>query len=124
MLPEKTLKFIIFAASCLALLFFAQVSITQSDSVSLRPPIVVDPNDPDSDGLDIEGIIGKIANVIFGLGIIICPIAIVWGGFEIALAQGDQEKVTKGKQIIQYSVIGLLIIALSSALVTAIRNVL
>jgi len=108
---KKISKFIVCSVICLL-----AAGYVYADEVKLQSPIEGD--------LSLEGIIGKIASVIFGLGIIICPVLIVWGGFEIALAQGDQAKVAKGKQIIQYSVIGLLIIALSSALVTAIQNVL
>jgi hypothetical protein len=74
--------------------------------------------------LTVEDIVGKIAGVIFGLALMICPILIIWGGFEIATAGGDQNKITKGKQIITFSLVGLAIIALSAAFVEAIRQIL
>jgi len=43
--------------------------------------------------LTVEDIVGKISGVIFGLALMICPILIIWGGFEIATAGGDQSKI-------------------------------
>jgi len=74
--------------------------------------------------LTVEDIAGKISGVIFGLALMVCPILIIWGGFEIATAGGDQNKITKGKQIITFSLVGLAIIALSAAFVEAIRQIL
>ena len=74
--------------------------------------------------LTVEDIVGKIAGVIFGLALMICPILIIWGGFEIATAGGDQNKMAKGKQIITFSLVGLAIIALSAAFVEAIKQIL
>ncbi|MFZ3100048.1 MAG: hypothetical protein WA103_02320 [Minisyncoccales bacterium] len=74
--------------------------------------------------LTVEDIAGKISGVIFGLALMICPILIIWGGFEIATAGGDQNKITKGRQIITFSLVGLAIIALSAAFVEAIKQIL
>ena len=54
----------------------------------------------------------------------ICPIYIVWGGFEIATANGEEAKITSGKSKLTYAAIGLVIIALSGAMVTVIQKVL
>jgi TRAP-type C4-dicarboxylate transport system permease small subunit len=79
---------------------------------------------PIAGDLTVGEIIQKVIGVIFGLGIMICPICIIWGGFEIATAAGDSNKIQKGKQIILYAVIGLAIIALSSALANLVNNTL
>jgi len=105
----------------IAALFFVSVSgFATAQAVTLKPPI----ENASGGGAEVTDIIGKIAGVIFGLALMICPIAIIWGGFEIATAAGDQSKITKGKQIIEYSVIGLAIIALSRVLVEVIKSAL
>lgn len=124
MISKKILKLVAFTFTSFLLIFCANISMIQGDSVSLRPPITVDPDDPNSAGLSVEGIIGRIAGAIFWLAMMICPIAIIWGGFEIATAGGDQNKITKGKQIITYSIVGLLIIGMSTALAGAIKSAL
>lgn len=91
------------------------------DQGSGGPAVLVSPL---QGNLTVEDIVGKIAGVIFGLALMICPILIIWGGFEIATAGGDQNKITKGKQIITFSLVGLAIIALSAAFVEAIRQIL
>lgn len=109
---KNRFKYILFFA--MSLIFAVEVCVVQA--VSLQSPLEGD--------LTVEGIIGRIAGVIFGLALLICPIAIIWGGFEIATAGGDQNKIAKGKQIILFSLVGLAIIALSAVLVEAVRSVL
>ena len=91
------------------------------DQGSGGPAVLVSPL---QGNLTVEDIVGKIAGVIFGLALMICPILIIWGGFEIATAGGDQNKMAKGKQIIMFSLVGLAIIALSAAFVEAIKQIL
>ena len=91
------------------------------DQGSGGPAVLVSPL---QGNLTVEDIVGKIAGVIFGLALMICPILIIWGGFEIATAGGDQNKITKGRQIITFSLVGLAIIALSAAFVEAIKQIL
>ena len=74
--------------------------------------------------LGIAGIIEKVIGVIFWLGVMVCPITIIWGAFEIATAAGDQTKISQGRQIILYSVVGLTIIAISSALANLVNTTL
>jgi len=107
-------RFKTIVAAALLFALFAGYAIAQP--VPLASPLKGD--------LTVQGIISKIAGVIFWLGLMIAPIAIIWGGFEIATAGGDQSKVTKGKQIIFYSIIGLVIIGISMTLATVIQNVL
>ncbi|HPO06721.1 MAG TPA: hypothetical protein PK429_02010 [Candidatus Pacearchaeota archaeon] len=91
------------------------------DQGSGGPAVLVSPL---QGNLTVEDIVGKIAGVIFGLALMICPILIIWGGFEIATAGGDRNKITKGRQIITFSLVGLAIIALSAAFVEAIKQIL
>jgi hypothetical protein len=63
-------------------------------------------------------------NFVFTIALVICPIFIVWGGFEIATAAGSEEKVKHGREIITYALVGLVIIAASKGLVAAIQSVL
>jgi hypothetical protein len=100
--------------------FILPAGFAMAQAVTLEPPI----KNESGSGAEVEDIIGKIAGVIFWLGLMICPIGIIWGGFEIATAGGDQNKITKGRQIILYSIIGLVIIAISATLATVIKNIL
>lgn len=74
--------------------------------------------------VELQGIIQKIINFLFGLALLICPIFIIWGGFEIATAAGAEQKITSGRQKITYSLVGLVIMALASAFVAVIKTIL
>lgn len=87
--------------------------------VSLTPPI-----NTAHGGATLEDIIKNFVNFIFWLGIIICPILIVWGGFNIATSAGSEDKMKKGRDTITFAVIGLVIIAISNVMVSAIQNIL
>lgn len=91
-----------------------------SGTVTLKSPIT----DASGNGVGLEGIIKNVTGFIFWLGLVICPIIIVWAGFNIATAGDDQNKVKQGKDLITYAVIGLLIIAISNVMVTAVQSVL
>jgi len=72
----------------------------------------------------LEDIIQGLINFIFGLALLVCPIFIVWGGFEIATAAGAEQKIKDGRQKITYALVGLVIIALAGAFVTVIKKIL
>jgi hypothetical protein len=120
MLKNKLLKFFIVALPLLAVLLVWHGITWAADEVKLTPPI----QNNAGEGAGIQDLIGNVTGVIFWLGIMICPICIIWGGFEIATAGGDPAKNTKGRQIIYYSIGGLALIALSSVLVAMIKSVL
>lgn len=50
-----------------------------------------------------------IFNVIFGLLAGIAFISVVYGGFKYVISQGEPDKIGKAKDIIMYSLIGLVI---------------
>ena len=59
-----------------AALFFVLASgFAAVQAVTLEPPI----KNESGGGAEVTDIIGKIAGVIFGLALMICPIAIIWG---------------------------------------------
>ena len=128
-MPKINLSKIMMAAAMFSLLCLP-AGIARADETADAPAdegggsgeaVLVSPLQGD---LTVEDIVGKIAGVIFGLALMICPILIIWGGFEIATAGGDQNKMAKGKQIITFSLVGLAIIALSAAFVEAIKQIL
>ena len=66
--------------------------------------------------------IDKLLGGLLWLAIIICPVFILWGAFLVATSGGDQEKTKKGRQIITYAAVGLLIMALSGVIKTLIYD--
>lgn len=74
--------------------------------------------------MELQDIIQKLINFLFGLALLVCPMFIIWGGFEIITAAGADQKIKEGRQKITYSLVGLVIIALAGAFVRVIRNIL
>jgi hypothetical protein len=76
------------------------------------------------DPLGMEGeedvpqkLIGKIINAILGIVGSLALVMFIYGGFTWMLAAGNQEKVQKGKDILIWATIGLIVIFSAYALV-------
>jgi len=72
----------------------------------------------------IQDLVQNITNFIFSLAIFVAPAMIVIGAFMFMTSAGDPEKVKKSKQLIIWTVVGLLVILFSRGLLSLIRSVL
>jgi|SRR3989344_1325346 len=72
----------------------------------------------------IEGLLDKIANVLFTLSIPLLVIMIIIGAFYLITAGGSEQKVTTGKNVIKWAIIGFVIILLAGSVASLIRNLL
>lgn len=81
-----------------------------SDSVSLTNPL-------GTPGPDIPTLIGQVINAALGVVGSIALVMFIYGGFTWMTAAGNAEQVTKGKNIIVWAAIGLVVIFASYALV-------
>ncbi|HUV81346.1 MAG TPA: hypothetical protein VMW21_02440 [Patescibacteria group bacterium] len=71
---------------------------------------------------EFSDLILAIANFIFTIALALAPLLIVVGGIYIIAAQGDPAKIQNGKNIILYTLIGLLVIFLSRGLISLLRT--
>lgn len=68
-------------------------------------------------------LVGMIANVIeYALGLVgvLALAMIVYGGFLYVTAAGDEKQITKGKTVLIYSIIGIIVIGVAYSLVSFI----
>jgi len=72
----------------------------------------------------IEDLIQNIVDWIFKIALIVAPLMIIIGAFIFLTSGGNMEKVTQGKNIIKWSVIGLAIIVGSKAIIALIKNII
>lgn len=72
----------------------------------------------------LEELIEGIINFLLVIAIAITPIMVVAGAFYILMSADDPKKRQTGQQIILYTVIGLGIMLLSKAIISAIRYLL
>ena len=73
---------------------------------------------------DLVSAIDKIVNMLFTFLIIIAVVLFIWGGIVIVSSGGDAEKVTQGRNIILYAVVGLVVAFLSKAFAAFIERFL
>ncbi len=85
----------------------------------------------DSNGVVIENplgnatltdIINNLIDFLLTIALIVCPLMIVVGGFYFVTSGGDPEKAKRGRQIITYAAIGLIIVLISKGLVAAVKT--
>jgi len=73
---------------------------------------------------NFEEIVNNIINFLFTLAIALVPLMILIGAFYIMTAGGDTNRVTTGKNIILYALIGFVIILLAKGIVGVIEQIL
>jgi hypothetical protein len=73
---------------------------------------------------DFETLVNNIISFLLTLALVFVPIIIIIGAYFIMTAGGDPGKVAKGKNIIIYSLIALVIILLAKSLVAIIKEIL
>ncbi|MFH1643071.1 MAG: pilin, partial [Patescibacteria group bacterium] len=71
-----------------------------------------------------EEIIENISNFIFNIALVLAPLAIVWAGGMYITSSGNPTKIEEARRIIQYALIGLIIIMLSKGLIAVFYNFL
>lgn len=70
----------------------------------------------------LTDIINNLIDFLLTIALIICPLMIVIGGFYYVTSGGDPEKAKRGRQIITYAAIGLVIVLISKGLVAAVKT--
>jgi len=71
-----------------------------------------------------DEILDIVANIMRVLAVGIGTIMIIWGGIMIMTSAGSEEKVTKGKKIIKWTIIGVVIALSASFIIDLIRELL
>ncbi|MDP2089988.1 MAG: hypothetical protein Q8K30_00190 [Candidatus Gracilibacteria bacterium] len=74
--------------------------------------------------LDFVSTVDNIFGYIIGLFYFIAVMLGIYGGFVILTSGGEDDKVTKGKNIVIYVVLGLIVIFLSSILIRWVIDIL
>jgi hypothetical protein len=88
-----------------------------SQLIPTKPPIYESPS-----GLE-QVIVNTVNNAVsWGLGIvaILAVVFIIYGGFRMVAAAGNEEQVKAGRETIIYAVIGLVVVILSWVIVNSI----
>ena len=66
----------------------------------------------------------NVLNIVFGVLAGIAFISVVYGGFKYVISQGEPDKIGKAKNIIMYSIVGLVIAMSAFGIVNLLLKVL
>ncbi len=72
---------------------------------------------------DFPTLINKIIDVIFSLALVVAPVVIIIAGFFYITAVGDPAKIQTAKQIILYTVIGLVIVISAKGIIELFQTI-
>ncbi len=67
---------------------------------------------------DLGSFVGNVLVLVFGLGILIVLVMLIWGAFEWITSGGDKEAVGKARNRIINALIGMAVLAIAFALAT------
>lgn len=97
---------------------FSLIGVLSARSVfaaALNNPLGANVTSPDD-------IVSNVIKVFLGIVGAIALLIIIYGGFELLISAGNQEKVDKGKKALTWAVIGLVVVFGSYGITTAIFN--
>lgn len=121
---KKMLKKVFFCLTILSLLTPVLVSAQTNDILGLN---VINNANIGLQASDPRAVAARIINVALGFLGIIAVVIVLYGGFMWMTAAGNEERISKAKQILSAGVIGLVIIvmawAIASYVVTTLMNV-
>jgi hypothetical protein len=92
----------------------------KDDSVKLVNPIGGSENNPKGSVQNVPQLIGKIINALLGIVGSLALIMFIYGGFTWMLAAGNETQVEKGRNILVWATIGLVVIFASYSLTSFI----
>ncbi len=112
----------------LALLPFVFIVFLSATPYAFAEELKLCPSDP-TKGISAPGcagtsglpeIISGVMNIVFFLSFIITLFFLVWGGLKWVLAQGEKEGITKAREQVTNSLIGLVVILASYVLLNVV----
>jgi hypothetical protein len=72
----------------------------------------------------LSGVIQNVADLLKGLGIVVCVLGIIVGGLMRATAFGNESKVARSNQAIACAVVGLVIVLIATVAAGAVNGVI
>src|SRR5271157_1015570 len=72
----------------------------------------------------IIDVIGRVIGFLIAASIPVAALLIIWGGFQIMTAGGNPNKITAGKNIILYSIVGFIIVLCGWGIVNLLQQIL
>jgi hypothetical protein len=71
-----------------------------------------------------DELVNAIINFILTISLAVVPLLVIWGAVLILISGGNPEKISEGKRIITWSLIGFAIILSAKGLIALVRDIL
>ncbi|HNV12969.1 MAG TPA: pilin [bacterium] len=111
-------KIIIVSFSFLILFFSSfSVSLAQTTQDNVSQPTTVKLSNPLGAGATAQSVIGNVIDKVLGVVGALALIMFIYGGITWMTAMGNEQQISKGKDILMWSALGLVVIFSSYALV-------
>lgn len=101
-------------------LFFLSLGLFVANIPGVR---AVELHNPLGAGTTFRSLLGKIFTGVSQILLIVVPIIIVVGAFQMLFASGEPEKFKKGQKTIVYAVIGLVVVLLAQGIVAIVEEI-
>jgi len=111
------MKKIIIFLILLSIIFISGTIVFAKVPTDPVKPLKTFPNPLGSGDITIQVLIGKIINATLGIVGSLALLMFIYGGFTWMMASGNQQAVQKGKDILTWATVGLVVIFASYALV-------
>lgn len=108
---KKILPILIF----LSIVFVFLTPLAFAETVEFKNPIEYD---------TLIDLVKGVTDFLYSVALVLAPLFIVIAGYFFVTASGDPKKIETGKNIVLYTLIGLLIIILSHSLVNVVKDAL
>jgi len=100
------------------------IVIPQVAGAAANPPGKAIIQNPLGDVSDVSQLIQRVITWMLGMVGILALLAFIWGGGLYLLGFVDEANVKKGKQVITWAVVGLIVVLAASAILFTIRELL
>jgi hypothetical protein len=72
----------------------------------------------------VEGLVGALANFVYNIAWALSPLMILIGAFYILTAMGDPKRVSTGKNIILWTIVGIVVLLIAGGLPEILKDLL
>jgi len=101
-------------------LFIASLGVLASNDAFAQGVTLTNPL---GSGTTFRSLLGKIFTSLYEILLVVIPIIIVVGAFQMLFSSGDPEKFKKGQRTIVYAVIGLVIVLMAQGIVAIVERI-
>ena len=115
-------KIILNLVVCLVLFFVCTIVLGAGPPPVATPPDVATLDNPLHGINSLPQLLQRVTSFVQSVALALMPIFIVWGGVTIMTSNGNPEKVKEGKNIILYTMVGVIVTFLANVMIDVVAQ--